>query len=93
MERARRRIGPSTPPIWQQMNRWLDDLGLAFAGETLALRDWLPILEAGLAGLGVGVIPWPFWTQVLIGAIDRSRNPIELALLLGVNETVFPAPP
>ncbi len=79
--------------IWQQMNQWLDDLGLAFAGETSALRDWLPILEAGLARLSVGVIP-PVLDQVLIGSIDRSRNPeLKLALVLGVNETVFPAKP
>jgi ATP-dependent helicase/nuclease subunit B len=79
--------------IWQQMNQWLDDLGLAFAGEAMALRDWLPILEAGLTGLSVGVIP-PALDQVLIGAIDRSRNPeLKLALVLGVNETVFPALP
>ena len=36
--------------VWQQMNAWLDDLALAFAGESLPLRGWLPILEAGLAG-------------------------------------------
>ena len=79
--------------IWQQMNQWLDDLGLAFAGAAMALRDWLPILEAGLARLSVGVIP-PVLDQVLIGSIDRSRNPeLKLALLLGVNETVFPATP
>jgi len=79
--------------IWEQMNRWLDDLALAFEGEPMALRDWLPILESGLAGLSVGVIP-PALDQVLIGTIDRSRNPeLKLALLLGVNETVFPAAP
>jgi ATP-dependent helicase/nuclease subunit B len=59
----------------------------------MALRDWLPILEAGLARLSVGVIP-PVLDQVLIGSIDRSRNPeLKLAPLLGVNETVFPATP
>jgi ATP-dependent helicase/nuclease subunit B len=79
--------------IWQQMNQWLEDLGLAFAGEAMALRDWLPILEAGLAGLSVGVIP-PALDQVLIGTVHRSRNPeLKLALALGVNETVFPATP
>ncbi len=79
--------------IWQQMNQWLDDLGQAFTGETMALRDWLQILEAGLARLSVGVIP-PVLDQVLIGSIDRSRNPeLKVALLLGVNETVFPATP
>ncbi len=55
--------------------------------------EWLPVLEAGLAGLSVGVIP-PALDQVLVGSIDRSRNPeLRLALVLGMNETVFPAPP
>lgn len=79
--------------VYQQMNEWLDHLELAFTTEPLPLRDWLPILEAGLGGLSVGVIP-PVLDEVLIGAIDRSRNPdLQLALVLGVNETVFPAPP
>lgn len=79
--------------VWEQMNAWLDNVVLAFPTESLQLREWLPILEAGLAGLTVGVIP-PALDQVLIGAIDRSRNPdIRLALVLGMNETVFPASP
>jgi ATP-dependent helicase/nuclease subunit B len=79
--------------VWEQMKAWLDNVTLAFADEALALRDWLPILEAGLANLTVGVIP-PALDQVLIGAIDRARNPdLKLALVLGVNESVFPAAP
>ena len=79
--------------VWEQMSAWLDNAELAFADEPLALREWLPVLEAGLAGLTVGVIP-PALDQVLIGAIDRSRNPdLRLAIVLGMNETVFPAPP
>ncbi len=79
--------------VWEQMRAWLDNVELAFPTEPLPLRDWLPILEAGLASLTVGVIP-PALDQVLIGAIDRSRNPdIRLALVLGMNETVFPEPP
>jgi ATP-dependent helicase/nuclease subunit B len=79
--------------VWEQMNVWLDNVELAFPGEALGLREWLPILEAGLANLTVGLIP-PALDQVLIGAIDRSRNPeVKLALVLGLNETVFPAPP
>ena len=86
-----------SPPIhltvWEQMEAWLKNVELAFPTETLPLREWLPILEAGLANLTVGVIP-PALDQVLIGAIDRSRNPdIRLALVLGLNEGVFPAPP
>ena len=57
------------------------------------MREWLPILEAGLGGLSVGLIP-PALDQVLIGTVDRSRNPEgRLVLVLGMNDTVFPAPP
>jgi ATP-dependent helicase/nuclease subunit B len=79
--------------VWAQMESWLQNVSLAFADEPLALRDWLPVLEAGLANLTVGVIP-PALDQVLIGAIDRSRNPdLKRAYVLGMNEGVFPATP
>ncbi len=79
--------------VWDQMNLWLENVALAFEGESLALRDWLPVLEAGLANLTVGVVP-PALDQVLVGAVDRSRNPeLKLVLVLGMNETVFPATP
>ena len=79
--------------VWGQMNAWLDNVALAFSREALPLRDWLPVLEAGLASLTVGVIP-PVLDEVLVGAIDRARNPnLKLALVLGVNETIFPAAP
>jgi ATP-dependent helicase/nuclease subunit B len=81
------------PTVWEQMNAWLDNVALAFSHEALPLREWLPVLEAGLTNLTVGVIP-PALDQVLIGAIDRARNPdLKLALVLGVNEGVFPAAP
>jgi len=58
-----------------------------------ALRDWLQVLDAGLAALTVGVIP-PALDEVMVGAIDRARNPdLKFTLLRGLNESVFPAPP
>ena len=79
--------------VWDQMNVWLENLELAFPRERLSLRDWLPVLEAGLGNLTVGVIP-PSLDEVLVGAIDRARNPdLKFALLLGVNDSVFPALP
>jgi ATP-dependent helicase/nuclease subunit B len=79
--------------VWEQMNVVLDNLELAFHEQTQPLRDWLPIIEAGLINLTVGVIP-PALDQVLVGAIDRSRNPdLKVAILLGWNESVFPAAP
>ncbi|HEY5043206.1 MAG TPA: PD-(D/E)XK nuclease family protein [Verrucomicrobiae bacterium] len=79
--------------VLEQINSWLKNLELAFANEPLPLREWLPVLDAGLGGLTVGVIP-PSLDEVLIGAIDRARNPnLKFALVLGVNETIFPAAP
>jgi len=79
--------------VWDQMQAWLDNLALAFPEQTLSMPDWLPILEAGLEGLTVGVIP-PVLDQVLVGAIDRSRNPdLKQVFVLGLNESVFPAAP
>ena len=79
--------------VLEQMNLWLENIALAFSAEPMSLRDWLPVLEAGLAGLTVGVIP-PALDQVLVGAIDRARNPdLKLTILLGVNESIFPAAP
>ena len=81
--------------VLRQMHEWLENLELAFppGSAPLALRDWLPIVEAGLSSLSIGVIP-PALDQVLVGTVDRSRNPeLKLALVLGLNEGVFPAPP
>ena len=79
--------------VWEQMEQWLQTLALGFAHQRMALREWLPVMEAGLMGLTVGVIP-PALDQVLIGSIDRSRNPdLHTVFLLGVNEGLFPAPP
>ena len=78
---------------WQQLQAWLENVRLAFADMRRPLADWIAILENGLGNLTVGVIP-PSADQVLIGAVDRARNPeVELALLLGLNESVFPARP
>lgn len=79
--------------VWEQMQAWADNLALAFADDVLPLREWLPILEAGLSALTVGVVP-PALDQVLVGAVDRSRNSeLRLAIVMGLNEGRFPAPP
>ena len=86
-------IQPLHETVWEQMQLWADNVARAFPSEALSLPEWLPILEAGLSGLTVGVVP-PVLDQVLVGAIDRSRNPdLKLAIALGWNETIFPAPP
>lgn len=77
--------------IWEPLQIWLNNVELAFSNASRSLREWLPILENGIARLSVGVIP-PTTDQVLIGSIDRTRSPnVKLALVLGLNEGVFPA--
>ena len=79
--------------VWDQMNSWLGNVKRAFAHESMSVRDWLPVLESGLTNLTVGIIP-PALDEVLIGAVDRARNPeLKLCLVLGANETIFPATP
>jgi ATP-dependent helicase/nuclease subunit B len=81
--------------VWLQLHAWLDNLDRAFADAATArpLRDWLPILEAGLGGLTVGVVP-PALDQVLIGSVDRARNPnLRVVVVVGLNEGQFPATP
>ncbi|MGE3309078.1 MAG: PD-(D/E)XK nuclease family protein, partial [Limisphaerales bacterium] len=78
---------------WEQVEGWLAGLERGFEATRLPMAEWLSIVEAGLSALTAGVIP-PSQDQVMIGAIDRSRQPeIELALVLGFNEGVFPAAP
>jgi ATP-dependent helicase/nuclease subunit B len=90
---AEERDGAVHRTVWEQMQAWLNDLALAFPVERLALREWIAIVDAGLIGFTVGVVP-PALDQVLVGTVDRSRNPnLELAIVLGLNESVFPAPP
>jgi ATP-dependent helicase/nuclease subunit B len=79
--------------VWEQVQNWADNLAMAFEAQTMALTEWLPVVEAGLSGLTAGAIPTCL-DQVLVGAVDRSRNPdLKLLVVLGLQEGVFPAPP
>lgn len=79
--------------VWQAVEEWLDTLEQALNDHALPLAEWLPILESGLGQLSVGIIP-PAMDQVLVGAVDRSRQPeLRTLIVLGMNENLFPAPP
>lgn len=79
--------------IGRQLDQWLGEVARAFRTECLPLTQWIPVLESALGGLTVGLVP-PSLDQVLLGAIDRSRNPdLRLVLLPGWNDGVFPARP
>ncbi len=79
--------------VWTQVKEWINSIRLAFPTQALKLEEWIPLLEHGLSNLTVGVVP-PAIDQVLVGALDRSRNPdLKLALCIGFNDGVFPKPP
>jgi ATP-dependent helicase/nuclease subunit B len=79
--------------VWEQLATWLENVALAFGESPLTLGEWIPVLEAGLGSLTLGIVP-PVLDQVLIGAVDRSRNPdLRWLVLLGFNEGLFPAVP
>lgn len=57
----------------------------------LSLAEYVGILEAGLEGLRLGLIP-PSLDQVMVVEAGRSRAPeVEYALVLGLNDGIFPA--
>lgn len=79
--------------VLEQMEGLLANLQLAFGDRAMDLREWLPIIEAGLSALTVGLIP-PALDQVLVGAVDRSRNPdLKAVFIPGFNDGIFPARP
>lgn len=91
-------IRTSVPPaihqtVLEELIALLENLELAFGNEQKSLTEWIQIIEAGLSGLTVGVIP-PSLDQVLVGAIDRSRNPqLKMAIVVGLTDSVFPETP
>ena len=79
--------------VLEVLESWISNLELAFAETPLPIREWIPIVDAGLNHLSIGVLP-PAIDQVLVGAIDRSRNPdLKATFLIGLNESIFPAKP
>ncbi|MFZ5595554.1 MAG: helicase-exonuclease AddAB subunit AddB [Bacillota bacterium] len=79
--------------IWGQVVHLLDQVVVALGDEEMPPDRYGKILESGLAGLRLGLIP-PGLDQVTVGSMDRSRSAeIKAALLLGVNDGIFPARP
>ncbi len=79
--------------VWELVHNCVSNLGLAFANRSMPLSGYAGVLESALAGVTIGVIP-PSLDQVLVGSVDRSRNPdLRLCCVLGFNDRVFPKEP
>ncbi|WP_041484136.1 helicase-exonuclease AddAB subunit AddB [Desulfitobacterium metallireducens] len=79
--------------IWDAVIEVLDEMITGLGEESLELQDYALILSSGLENLKLGLIP-PGLDQILVGSLDRSRNPeIRVLFLLGANEGILPARP
>ncbi len=77
--------------IWDGVVELFDQLVSALGKEKMTLAEYSKILEVGLHGLKLGLIP-PALDQVLVGTIERSRQPeLKAVFLAGLNEGFFPA--
>ncbi|HEY8418429.1 MAG TPA: helicase-exonuclease AddAB subunit AddB [Limnochordales bacterium] len=78
---------------WQGVLQILDELAEAMGDQPLSLAEFRQVVEAGLESLRIGLVP-PGLDQVLVGSVERSRQPdIKAALVLGANDGSFPLKP
>ena len=78
---------------WEAVLQVLDEIVAGLGDTCLDLEEYALILSSGLETVELGLIP-PEPDQVLVGSLDRSRNPeIRVLFLLGANEGVLPARP
>ena len=79
--------------IWDSVIQVLDEMVAGLGEEILELEDFALILTSGIETIELGLIP-PGLDQVLVGSLDRSRNPeVRVLFLLGANEGILPARP
>lgn len=79
--------------LWPAVMQVFDEIVTALGDEQLVLEEYSLILASGIEAIELGQIP-PGLDQVLVGSLDRSRNPeVRVQFLLGANEGVLPARP
>ncbi|MDA8229051.1 MAG: helicase-exonuclease AddAB subunit AddB [Desulfitobacterium hafniense] len=77
--------------IWETVINILDEMVTGLGDEYLTLEDYALVLASGLENLNLGLIP-PGLDQVLVGSLDRSRNPeVRVLFVLGANDGILPA--
>lgn len=77
--------------LLRDTSQFLSDLSAAFDDTKLSATELSDVIEAGLGQLTLGLAP-PMLDQLMVGTIDRSRQPdLRGLVVLGLNEGVFPA--
>jgi len=76
--------------VWTDFLDLLDEFVRALDTEAMRIGQFREAIEAGLAEFDLGLAP-PTLDQVVVGTIERSRQPsIRAALLLGFDNTHYP---
>jgi len=79
--------------IWNGIVELLDQLVETMGEENFLIDSFSKILDSGLENIRLGLIP-PGLDQVVVGSLDRSRNPnLRAAFVLGVSDGILPARP
>lgn len=77
--------------VWSGITGLLNQLDESLGDQAVTPDEYLQILESGLAGLKLGLIP-PGLDQVMVGSIERSRQPeIKACFVMGATDGVFPS--
>lgn len=76
---------------FELMGELFENMASLLGDETVSIREYGQILESGLSGLTMGIIPEGI-DSVTIGDIERTRLPeIKALFVVGVNEGVLPS--
>ncbi|MHB1041486.1 MAG: helicase-exonuclease AddAB subunit AddB [Eubacteriales bacterium] len=76
--------------VWSGLIELLDQIVESLGDDTVPLEELASIIDEGLSGLRLGLIP-PGLDQVVVGSLDRSRSPgARAAFVLGVAEGLLP---
>lgn len=79
--------------VWNGLMNLFDQIVEVMGEEQMDLATFAGVLDSGLESIELGLVP-PALDQVLVGSMERSRQPDVRALfLLGVNEGVIPLKP
>lgn len=76
--------------VWNGVISLFDQMVEAMGEECLELDTYARILDSGLESITLGLVP-PALDQVLVGSMERSRQPdVKALFILGVNEGMIP---
>ncbi|MGG1660714.1 helicase-exonuclease AddAB subunit AddB [Brevibacillus sp. NRS-1366] len=79
--------------VWTGLVELMDQVVEVMGEESMELATFARVLDSGLETIELGLVP-PALDQVLVGSIERSRQPeVKALFLLGVNEGVIPLRP